>query len=124
MKIKGIAGKNVAGLKKGDPIPLSPEEKALSIASDIIIKQSDGVWKNIPVEKELIGNVQVIKGRKGIKNVEPDQYKATVKITYKKLDLVRDKLFSGSSSTVRVLFEDASDDLGLPDLKVITQEVL
>lgn len=124
MKIKGIAGKKSVGHRKGDPIPLSPEEKAFSIAADIVINNSDDVWKNIPVEQELLGNVQVIRGRKGVKNPEPDQYKALVKVTYKRLDMIRDKLFGAKSVTVRVLFEDCKDDLGLPDLQVIKQEFL
>ena len=124
MKIKGIAGKNNPGLKKGDPIPLSPEEKACLVAADIIIKESDNVWKNIPVKKEILGKVQVTKGRKDIKNPEPDQYKATVKVTYKKYDLQRERLFTGNTATIKILFEDSKDDLGLPDFKITKQDFL
>ena len=124
MKIHGIAGKKHKTLKKGDPIPLSPEQKACIIASEVVVKKSEGVWRNIPTEKEIIGEVKVIKGRTGIKNPEPNQYQATVKVTYKQLDMVRDKLFGKKSMMLRVLFEDSKDDLGLPDFKIIKEEIL
>jgi hypothetical protein len=124
LKIKGIAGKKHKFLKKGDAIPLSPEEKACFVASDVVVNMSTEVLKNIPISKEVVGEVKVIKGRDGIKNPEPDKYQAIVKVSYKKLDMVRDKLFGTKNLTLKVLFEDSKDDLGLPDLKAIKDEIL
>lgn len=124
MKFKGIAGRNHRNLKKGDPIELSPEEKACYVASEIVIDMSEDGWRNIPMSEELIGDITFRLGRKDLKNPEADQYIATVKVKYKRLHLEEDKLFSGSSTTLKIMFEDSIDDLGLPDFNVIKKEVV
>lgn len=124
MKFKGIAGRSHENLKKGDPIELSPQEKSCYVASEIVIDMSEDGWRNIPMSEELIGDITFRKGRKDLKNPEPDQYDVTVKVKYKKLQLEEDKLYSGGSTTLKILFEDSTDELGLPDFNIIKKEVV
>ena len=124
MKIQGVAGGRHPSLRRGDPIQLPPDEKAKLIGSEVIISLSEEGWRRLPIKEEIIGAVQVIKGRSGIKDSEPDQYSATVKVTYKRLKLGSDKLFPAVSKTVQVLFKDSKDDLGMPDLSLISHKLV
>jgi hypothetical protein len=124
MKIQGVAGSRHPSLKRGEPIQLPPEEKAKLMASETVINLAEEGWKRIPIKEEVIGAVQVIKGRGGIKNPEPDQYHATVKVTYKRLKFDGDKLFPATSTTIRILFKDSKDEIGMPDLELVDHKVL
>lgn len=125
MKIKGVAGNKHPNpkLRRGDPILLSPEEKAKVIASETVIALSEEGFRRIPIKEEVIGTVQVIRGRSGIKKPEPDQYVGTVKVIYKRLKLDGDKLFPEKAVTIKVQFKDSTDDIGMPDLKLVSHEL-
>lgn len=124
MKIKGVAGGKDPHHRRGDPIQLPADEKAKIMASEVVINGSEEGWKRIPIKEEVLGGVQILKGRTDVKNPDPTQYKATVQVTYKRLDLVRDRLFSAKTITLEIRFQDSKDDLGMPDMELLDSKII
>lgn len=119
MKFRGIAGNNHPSLKKGDPIPLSPEDKVKSVAIDYVSSHSDIGFKFVPVSARLIGNVTVNPGRELKNKSEPAQYSGTVEVTYRPLSLKDDRLYPVKTRKVKVQCCDCRNDIGVPDVQAV-----
>jgi hypothetical protein len=124
MKINGVAGKGHASLQKGDVIELSPEQKLISMAQEEFIKTSPENFKYLPVSTAVEGNVNVIRGREGVKNADAVQYQGIAVIKYRVLNLIKDRLYPEVKAKVKLHFVDAKDELGVADLKIVSFEVL
>jgi len=123
MKIEGVAGAKHPTLQRGDVIELSPEKKLMAVAQEEFVKTSPAGQKYLPLSA-TVTDVQVIRGRsgEGIKNPDPNQYKGVVSIRYKTLVLKNDRLYPESQADIKIHFQDAKDDIGQPDLKILTFE--
>ena len=124
MKINGVAGKGHNTLQKGDVIELTPEQKLISIAREEFIKTSPEGFKYLPISATVEGNIAVIRGREGVKNADAVQYQGITLIKYKVLNLVKNRLYPEVKAKVKVHFTDTKDELGVPDLKMLSFEVL
>lgn len=119
MKFKGIAGNNHPSLKKGDPIPLSPEEKVKATAIEYIATNSDIGFKFVPVSAKIIGQVVVTPGREVKNKSEPAQYSATVEVTYRPLSLKDDRLYPTKTRKMKIQCCDCRNDIGIPDVQAV-----
>lgn len=125
MKIRGIAGgKNPHGLKKGDVIELSPEEKVCAMAREQVVESSPEGFKYIPLSAEVVGSVQVVAGRELKNNPEPSQYIGEVVVKFRTLKLSTDRLMPSKAMKVKVHCKDCKDDIGVSDLQVVDFKVL
>lgn len=124
LKIAGVAGGKHPTLKKGDIIELSPENKIEIMAKEEVSKRSPEGFRFIPIDSKVIGDVKVLVGRKDIKKPEPDQYLGTVEITYRSLNLFKDRLYQPKTTLVKVHCKDCKNDIGVPDLEMIEFKVL
>ena len=125
MRIKGIAGgKNPNGLRKGDVIELSPEEKVCAMAREQVVENSPEGYKYIPLSAEVVGNVQVVAGREVKGNSDPAQYIGEVIVKFRTLKLATDRLMPSKAMKVKVHCKDCKDDIGVSDLQVVDFKVL
>ncbi len=124
MKIAGIAGKKHPTLKRGEAIPFTPEKKVETMAKEALVDTSPEGYMYIPMTSELIGSVQIINGRLGLKNPEPNQYSGTCLVKYRTCKLDTDKVFSIKERKIKVHCEDSKNDIGIEDLKLLSSSVV
>ena len=124
MKIEGVAGKKHPTLKRGDAIELSPEKKIQAMACEAVVKSSPNGYLYVPLTAEIKGEVRVIKGRKDIKNPEPNQYLGTALVRFRPHKLDTDRVFSVKTQKVKVHCKDAKDTNGIPDLERVEDLML
>lgn len=124
MKIQGIAGAKHPSLKKGDAIPLSPDKKVISAAREEVVKSSPEGHRFLPTEAKVLGEVNVMTGRVSRTKTDAAQYRADVEVKYRSLRLSDDTLFPVKVAKVRIHCEDTTNEIGVPDLKILSFEVL
>ena len=121
-KIKGVAAGSAKGpYRKGEIIPLSPEEKLIVQCSEEVCKQAEPGTSHLVVDANLEGGVNVIKGIQDQKTGKTlSQYQGTVQISYRELDLETNRVKQPVTRKFQLHIEDTFDDLGVDDLKTIS----
>lgn len=118
-KIAGVAtGSSKGPYKKGEVIPLADSEKLIVQCKDEISKRADEGFANLVTDAIVVGETHTTKG-KGLKFNDPNHYSGRVKITYKPLDLLTDRLHKEIVDTFDIQITDSTDDLGVDDLTTI-----
>lgn len=124
MKIAGVAGKNHPTLKKGDAIAHSPEVKIELMAKDALVDSSPEGFMYVPMSAKVIGEVQIIKGREGVKNTDDTQYIGSALVKYRKTKLDTDRIFPIKECKIKVHIKDSKNDIGIPDLAMVDYKLL
>ena len=124
MKIAGIAGKRHPTLKRGEAIQLSPESKVEIMAKEAMVLSSPEGYMYVPLTSEVIGPVNIIRGRKDIKIKDPTQYIATCLVRYRTTKLVTDKVFGIKEQKIKVHIKDIKNDIGVDDLDIVEYSLL
>lgn len=124
MKIKGAVGKTGKGKRRGDPIEYTPEEKVPLAVQDGVkaLNDSDHIFyaEDIVVDKHSHMARKASVTHKYANNA----YMAEGKVTYRKLNSKKDKLYPAMTRKFKIQFEDCLDSIGVPDLKVVKFELL
>ncbi len=118
MKIKGVYTDKK---RKGDPIEFTPEEKVPLAVMDAIVQKGDdstlyyveGQDKGVTVEKlhhTPIGEPN--------RTWESKMYSAQGRVSYRKVDPKKDKLYRPQEAKFQIKFKDCCDEMGMPDLEV------
>ena len=111
MKIKGV--------KKGDPIELSPEEKAMEAVKENVSKGTDKdhmyYCEGVTIDKV---DTQSLGVRKDDKKFAHNAYRANGKVVIRRYKPSSDALFPKETKNFVVSFRDKLDNMGMPDIEV------
>jgi len=118
MKIKGVYKDKK---RYGDPIEFTPEEK-FPIAVGMALSKSAGEnkvrWPETIEMKDKTWQKRDATG-KFASNV----YNGSGTVTFREHDNVKDKLYAVKKAQFKIEFQDSSDELGLPDIKINSFEL-
>lgn len=111
MKIKAV--------KKGDPIELSPEEKAMEAVKERVTQSADKdhmyYCESVVVDKV---DTQSLGVRKDDKKFAHNAYRAQGKTVIRRYKPSSDALFPKETKNFTVSFRDKLDNTGMPDIEV------
>lgn len=125
MKLKGIQSGKVPGTRRGDPIPLSPEEKARAALTDAMAAKSTADIMFL-VDSATIEEVYTHPARDLGPNRKPDPrlYDAKGSVVYREHPVASARTAPRKTARFNMRFQDCPDDLGQPDLKTLRFELV
>lgn len=116
MKIKKV---EPSGIKRGQPVELSPKEKAVEAVKDGVVAQAPTGYLCYAENITVLGVDVSSKGpRDDNKSFAHNSYTAKGHVHVRKLKTDTDDLFPAKPHHFEVKFEDVLDGWGMPDIKI------
>ena len=115
MKIKGVG----TGKSKGNPIEYAPEEKSPFAVKDAIVAASpegERWWSEKVVITKMSFTAKELPTKQ--KGYASNYYLAEGTVILRRLELAKDRYKRAEEKKFHIEFEDALDEIGMPDLKV------